>query len=452
MARLQNILKQGRTLLDSSSRGGIRGFLAKAIAGTFGLKVINAALLYFNSLFLARILGAEGFGLYSYAGAWTYLLLIPSALGIEGLILREVAVYKTQRQWHLAKGLLNWSNKIVLLNSIVIALLTAAGFWLFVPRDNMEMAWVMSIALIAVPADALSRLREPAMRAIDSVVMGQLPEALIRPLIITLLLFVSVFFVENWSVSAAVMIRVVASIIACTVGAILLSVRLLPQVKNIRPSYQAQLWLRSALPMLLIGSMYVVNNQTDTIMLGTLSTTEAVGIYTVANRGAGLITFVLLAFDTAIAPTFASLYSQGNTRQLQKIVTQTCQVVFAVAVLFTAILIGFGKWLLLIFGSEFVKGQLVLTILSCGQLVNAFTGSVALLLIMTGFDRCTAIGVGISAILNIILNAVFIPLWSAEGAALATAISMVCWNIILIYFAYRKLKINSTPFSLIKFQ
>jgi O-antigen/teichoic acid export membrane protein len=234
------------------------------------------------------------------------------------------------------------------------------------------------------------------------------------------------------------------------VGAILLSLHLSPNVKNVRPSYQPNLWLKSALPMLLIGSMYVINNQTDTIMLGTLSTTEAVGIYTVANRGAGLITFVLLAFDTAIAPTFASLYARGELAQLQKIVTQTCQVVFAVAVLFTVILIVFGKWLLLIFGSEFVKGHLVLSILSCGQLVNAFTGSVALLLIMTGYDKCTAIGVGFSAILNIILNAVFIPRWSAEGAALATAISMIFWNLILIYYAQQKLRINSTPLNVIK--
>ncbi len=433
--------------------GKLQKFLAKAIAGTFGLKVINAILLYLNSLFLARILGAKGFGLYSYAGAWTYLLLIPSALGIEGLILREIAVYKTQSKWNLTKGLLNWSNKIVLLNSIGIAILTALGFWLFSPRESMEMVWVMFIALIAVPADALARLRQPAMRAIGSIVMGQLPENLIRPLLLSLLLLVSVFFLgNNLNVSEAVTIKVIVAITTCIVGEILLRVRISPKVRKVRPSYQPKIWLKSALPMLLIGSMYVVNNQTDTIMLGTLSTTEAVGIYTVANRGASLITFVLLAFDTSLAPTFASLYTKGEFKQLQKIVTQSCQFVFAVALLMTAILIIFGKWLLLIFGSEFVGGHLVLSILSLGQLVNAFTGSVALLLIMTGFDKCTALGVGVSAILNIILNAIFIPIWNVEGAAIATASSMIFWNLILIYLTYKKLKINSTPLSFFKIE
>ncbi|GAB4524336.1 MAG: flippase [Pleurocapsa sp.] len=434
-----------------SQTGSLQKFLAKAIAGTFGLRVINAFLVYFNSLLLARVLGAKGFGLYSYAGAWTYLLLIPSALGIEGLILREVAIYQTQSRWNLTKGLIQWGDKIVLLNSILIAIVTALGFWLFLPPENTEMLWVMTIALIAVPPDALSRLRQPAMRAIGSIVMGQLPETLIGPSLFSLLLLALVFLRGNdLNTSEAVGIRVVVAIITCILGAILLRVRLSPEVKKAKPKYQPKLWFKSALPMLLIGSMYVVNNQTDTIMLGTLSTTDAVGIYTVANRGAGLIVFVLMAFDTSIAPTFASLYSQGELKQLQKIVTRSCQIVFVIALFITAILVIFGKGLLLIFGSEFINGYLVLIILSCGQLFNAFTGSIAMLLIMTGFDKYTVIGVSTSAVLNIILNAIFIPYWNAEGAALATAISMICWNCILIYFARQKLKINSTPLSFSK--
>ncbi len=425
----------------------LQKFLAKAIAGTFGLKVVNAVLLYLNSLLLARILGAKGFGLYSYATAWAYLLLIPSALGLEGLILREVAVYKTKSQWNKIKGLINWSNKIVLLNSICIAILAAAGFWLFTSFENLETIWVMSIVLIGVPADALARLREPAMRAVDSIVLGQLPETIIRPLLLGLLFLISIFLIDNnFNVSQAVAIKVIVAILTCIVGEILLKARIASKVKNVLPVYQPKIWFKSALPMLLIGSMYVINGQTDTIMLGILSNSEAVGVYTVANRGAALITFVLMAFDTSIAPTFASLYSKGELQQLQKIVTQSCRIVFAIALLMTIGLIIFGKWLLLMFGTEFVKGYLTLSILSIGQLVNAFTGSVALLLIMSGFDKSTAVGVSISAILNIILNAFFIPLWNAEGAAIATAISMVCWNLILIYFAYRKLNINSTPF------
>ncbi|NET91585.1 MAG: oligosaccharide flippase family protein, partial [Kamptonema sp. SIO1D9] len=204
------------------------------------------------------------------------------------------------------------------------------------------------------------------------------------------------------------------------------------------------LWLRSALPMLLIGSLYIVNNQTDTVMLGAMKDSEAVGIYTVANRGASLITFVLVAFNTSLAPTFASLYAQGDKRRLQRVVTKGCRMVLLAALPIAFALIAFGYWFLLLFGAEFVQGQTALTILSFGQLANAATGSVALLLIMTGHERDTAIGISASALLNIILNAILIPQWGVEGAATATATSTFFWNIILVVFAQKRLQINST--------
>ena len=41
------------------------------------------------------------------------------------------------------------------------------------------------------------------------------------------------------------------------------------------------------------------------------------------------------------------------------------------------------------------------------------------------------IGVGTSVLLNIALNATLIPMYGIEGAAIATAISLVTWNLLL---------------------
>jgi O-antigen/teichoic acid export membrane protein len=66
---------------------------------------------------------------------------------------------------------------------------------------------------------------------------------------------------------------------------------------------------------------------------------------------------------------------------------------------------------------------------------------------MTGYQKYTFIGVAVSAILNIILNAALIPQWGAEGAAMATAISTVVWNILLVSFVQKKLNIKMNPLS-----
>ncbi len=427
--------------------GKLQKFLAKAIAGTFGLKVLNSALLYLNSILLARVLGTYGFGLYSYAWAWVNLLLIPATLGIEGLILREITVYQTQSDWTLAKGLLNWGNKLVLTTSICVAITACIIFGLTnsdLSSDRLTLIWV---AMVSLPFLALSRLRKSAMQSINRIVMGQLPEMFVSPLILSIFLLLIVFIIPvKITVVDAMIVKTLVTTIAFIIGAILLQTNLSIKIKKAIPQYQKKIWFTKALPMLLIGSMYIINNQTDTIMLGFLSSPKEVGIYTVANRGAGLIGFVSVAFNTSLSPTFASLYTSGNKKQLQKIVTQCCRIVFVIALAMTLVLIIFGQNLLSLFGTEFIAGQSVLTILSIGQLINAFTGSVALLLMMTGYEKYTAIGVSSSALLNIILNTSLIPRWNAEGAAIATTISMVFWNIILVFFARQKLKIKSTAF------
>ena len=91
-----------------------------------------------------------------------------------------------------------------------------------------------------------------------------------------------------------------------------------------------------------------------------------------------------------------------------------------------------------------MAGQTALFVLMGSQLVNAFTGATAQLLIMTGYDRDTAIGVSISAAVNVVLNAVMIPPYGMNGAAIATATSTVLWNVILVGFTYKRFKVIST--------
>ena len=69
---------------------------------------------------------------------------------------------------------------------------------------------------------------------------------------------------------------------------------------------------------------------------------------------------------------------------------------------------------------------------------------------MTGYERNVAVCTGISAILNVILNAALIPEFGVEGAAYSTAISMILWNIPLIFLVYKRLENYSTALGRIR--
>ena len=87
--------------------------------------------------------------------------------------------------------------------------------------------------------------------------------------------------------------------------------------------------------------------------------------------------------------------------------------------------------------------QLIL-ILIIGQLFHVFCGSVTLLMIMTKLEKIAAISIALSAILNVILNLIFMPKYGLIGCCIATTISTVVYNFICSIIIFRKLNLNPT--------
>ena len=107
----------------------------------------------------------------------------------------------------------------------------------------------------------------------------------------------------------------------------------------------------------------------------------------------------------------------------------------------------FGKPILGLFGEEFKNGYLSLLILIVGQLVNALSGSVGYIMVMTGKQKQASIVFAISAALNIIMNLIFIPIFGIAGAAAVTAASLILWNVTLVFYIRNRLDLNSTIFA-----
>ena len=100
----------------------------------------------------------------------------------------------------------------------------------------------------------------------------------------------------------------------------------------------------------------------------------------------------------------------------------------------------------MLFGKEFTQGQYALTILCVGRLIHAAAGSVGLLLNMTGNERFTFISNVAGTGLNVVLNALLIPRWGVEGAALATTSTTILMNIMNTLWVRQKLGIHCTAF------
>ena len=413
----------------------------------FCLKVTSHSLTLLTSMFLANLLGASGYGVYTYAIAWTNLLSIPATLGLDKLLVREIAIYQTQSSWDLMRGILRWANQTVLWGSIGLALLAGAIAYVSGRVTQSQTLLAFCIALVSLPIASLRSLRLAAMRGLHKIAIGLLPETLLAPLlVIALTATVDLILPERLVAPWVVGIYLISTTITFGIGARLLANCVPPQIRETIPKYQVRVWLRSAFPLMLLGGMLIINNRTDILMLGAIKGTEAVGIYVVCIRGAQLITFILMAVNTNLAPTAASLYAQGKLNELQGVITQCSRVVSVVSFLITVILIAASNWYLSLFGSEFIQGQNALIFLCIGSFVNATTGSVGVLLNMTGHEGYNAASVAASAILNVIGNALLIPRFGIDGAALTTASSTIFVNVVKVLWVRQKLGIDATAF------
>ncbi len=423
----------------------LKGRLARSASGSFGLKIASAGLSFIIGLLLARLLGTAGYGTYAYAMNWVGLLAVPGALGLDRLLVREVAAYETNAEWCLMRGILRWSNQTVLIVSLGLALLAAFTGCILVSRKDSLMLNSLLIALILLPMVTLIRLRQSVLRGLNRVIAGQMPEMLFQPIFFICFVGAAYLFLGRDLTPPLVLgINIAATGITFIIGTRVLLKTLPTTIKETFPSYKTQEWIQSALPLMLIAGMKIINARTDLLMLGAIRGPKEAGIYAVANRGAELISFILIAINTALAPTVVNLFAAGEMKKLQNIITRSTRIILVFSLPAGLAFIAFGHWFLLLFGEAFTQGRATLAILSVGQIVNASMGSVGLLLVMTGHEKSAAIGVGISAALNVILNALFIPKWGDAGAAIATASSMVTWNILLAIWVYKKLGIHST--------
>ena len=192
--------------------------------------------------------------------------------------------------------------------------------------------------------------------------------------------------------------------------------------------------------MFLTSAMGVVITQTDIIMLGIYTTIQEVGIYAIVIKFALLTTFVLSSINTIVAPKFAELYYGNQLDILEKVVKKSSKMIFYSTLPIIIGLVIFGEFVLGLFGEEFVAGYTSLTILVFGQFINTSVGSVGYLMNMSGYQKEFNYIMMTSAIINILLNMILIPKYGISGAAIASVISLIFWNMVSVIFI--KIKLN----------
>jgi O-antigen/teichoic acid export membrane protein len=416
-------------LRDKLQQPGTLSTLVRKASVVLVIQLFSVGILYLLQLLLAQWMGADEYGVYEFAIAIATVLAFLGGFGSSETVLRFVPEYSIKHDWAHLRGIIWSSWGLTLAMSFAISLAGTGLLLWMATLHNLDKVTALILGLWTIPLLAIAKLQLEIARAIHQMNLAYVPSFIIYPLLLMGVAFV--WFQKHRSLTSINAIAFSLSILSLILLVQLQLIRLkfAPQINNVRPAYSLRQWLLVSLPLLFISGASLILNQTDTLTIGILLGTKEVGIYNAGFKTAGWVSFSLMVVNAIAAPLFASLYASNNIQELQRMVSIIARWIFWPALLIAIAIVNFAESILGLFGEEFIAAKWVLAAIALGQLVNVGSGSVGYLLMMTGHHNQCAFVMGWSAIINLILNLILIPVMGIEGAALATAFSMALWNI-----------------------
>ncbi len=436
-------------ILQKFRGGGAEGTLLRGAGSLILLNPLSLIISFIvMSILIPRIMPPESVGIYGVAMSYLQIFVLVSLLGQDISLMRFIPQYSVQGKWGHIKGIISRSIKNSQTVALPLTLLLAGVIYLLRGQLGPEKTLTYFMTLPLIPILSLTGIRESSLRSLKNVVYSYIPDSIVRPFILGLLALI-VFLWTSHAITAPLLMGLSIAAVLCStiLGAYFLFKSMPASVLNATAEFESSHWLKVSLPLFFISAMNLVLKRTDILMLDLLQGAEAVAYYSVATRLADLAAFGLLVVNMIAAPMISELYNKGNHKELQKMITLAARGIFVLTLLITLILIFGGKLLLGVSGPQYVIGYTPLLILLAGQAVNSLSGSVGFIMTMTGYQNQAAMIIASGSVLSIILNALLIPPFGMNGAAIATSITTALWNIVMLIFVIKKLKLNPTVIS-----
>ncbi len=413
--------------------------LARAVTGSVGLRLVGMGLSFLVGVQLARSLGAEGYGVYGLAMAVISILTVPTEFGLPQLLTREVAVSHPRHDAGAIRGILRWSTK----TSLTMALATNVALlvWLIAwgGGPQLPLALTLLAGALLVPVAAQVALRCATLRGMQQIVKGEFPDAVLRPLSFSVLLFVVPCVLGPLTPAMAMALGVVSALTALLVAHHML-VPMLPTqrgLENFRPSRS---WWLTALPMAATNGLGILRGQLLVLMLGLLLTASDVGQYRIATSILMLVLLPVSVLNTVLAPSIASLHVAGDRNGLRKVLLAISAGSAVGVLLLSMPFFVLGGWLIpKIFGEGFDASNSVLLILCGGMFLSNLFGGNVVLLNMTGHQRDVMLVSVISLIVLTVAGYALIAPHGLVGAALAYVVSNISSDVLMWVMARKRL-------------
>ena len=208
--------------------------------------------------------------------------------------------------------------------------------------------------------------------------------------------------------------------------------------------------ITASLPITFGTLMIALNNYADKIILGSLISQKAVGLYSSAYCFFAVLSIIPLAITTGFFPALSLEHAkENNISRVIYLLEKMVKILLILGVAFAMLAVVFAKTVLIAtFGSKYNESVGVLTVLLLGIPIVFLAAAYTTSLLAFGKNKKWFVTVVIGGLTNVILNLIFIPLYGIYGAAIAIlSTNAVIW-IVARCFVIQMAKIPIFVFSI----
>lgn len=396
--------------------------------------VVKSAWILVNNVVQDR-LGHDAFGTFMALYSLGFLFLALSDLGINQYSTKTLAS-KPQLLKRLFPTL--FSLKIVL-SIIYPFFMLGVGFLLGYTRLEITYLFFLCVLHAVVQMNFFFRAN---FQAFQKFKLDAFASIFDRAILLGIVAFLLLTRIDLDS-------YILANVLSVAVTMIILYVLLLRQIGFMAPRWngkQARDLLKRSFPFAIITVLYSVNDKVDQVMLERMldDGSHQTGLYAGAYRWVDAVMMYLWT----VLPIFFAKFAHhlGQEKKLSRLLSFG-QPIAAIPMIFAGgFVFLYGDQLLWLFknssSTDLMVMETCLKILFVAVVINGFFAIYSTLLTSTNHERFVSWMIGISILMNVTLNLIFIPEYKAVASAWTTVGSYAFLSLSYLYYIQFRLKVH----------
>ena len=387
----------------------------KNLAWPFAEKALRLFLGTALTLLIARQIGPSEFGAFSSVFASYMLFGALVGLGLKDVVIDEIASGRTSPCM-----VLNTASTIVFAASLILSVAFVVLINLIYPGYGTEfwVSFLLSAILLLkgfevllIGLEAHAELRSISLSQQISIIVGAIGKLTILLIGATVISFATVIILEFLALYAAAMV------FASQSGHVL-------SLRAFRFEYAIAIlkrsWPLAISSLAAIGYFYV-----DQIIIAMLMDTQAVGIYAAASRISQQLYVLPTVLVAAYYARLTHVHAQSPTTFDEGFKALAIVLITLALILWGVMLLLSEPLLALVLGNQFDETAPILKLHALGLVFVSLNVISGRWYVMQGLQKLTLIRQLLTAVLNVVLNFLMIPLFGLAGAVYATLISLL---------------------------